>query len=290
MKTALAVAVLRGYEARDPITARPMCADIEAVRAAISRGLGHPWHRLRPRSPSLRLLRGLPQAAEPLGGPGGRRGRRPLRRALLRPCLRRRPHRRHPRRRGLLAPSRGAAHVRLEPGPAERASPRSRRSYERATSDAADLLDLSAKVTRAVGACGLGLLTARALRACGLDEADCRLASALEKKAICDPGLFPGMPADQRRSALAIAMRNEAIRCACRGVGSFCRATQDRTGGPVAGAARRTPPGPRREADPHHTAGKPVLHLDATLRPELARTVLPRLGWKRSRRQRRSWR
>ena len=72
------VAVLRGYEARDPLTRQPMCADIDAVHAAITAGSEIHGTACVRGSQSLRLLRGLPQAAEPLGGPGGRRGRRPL--------------------------------------------------------------------------------------------------------------------------------------------------------------------------------------------------------------------
>ena len=38
----------------------------------------------------------------------------------------------------------------------------------------------------------------RALLAGGLDEADCRLAAALEERRLRDPGLYPGMPAEER--------------------------------------------------------------------------------------------
>ena len=273
----IAVAVLRGYEARDPITRRPMCADIDAVHAAITAGSDIHGTACIRGAHRCAFFEGCPkqrnrlevQAAEVVVAPYDA-----LFSGLAFDAA----------RIGVILVDEGCwrrAEVRLtcdwsQDPPSARLS-RSRRSYERATSDAADLLDLSAKVTRAVGACGLGLLTARALRACGLDEADCRLASALEKKAICNPGLFPGMPADQRRSALAIAMRNEAIRWRVAVWEAF--AEQLRTGRE---GRLRVLPGERLQVlgvKPIHITLQaiPVLHLDATLRPELARTVLPRL-------------
>jgi hypothetical protein len=89
------------------------------------------------------------------------------------------------------------------------------------------------------------------------------------------------MPREQRRAALIVAKLNEAIRT--RIVVWLALAEQLRTGND--GRVRLVGAGPAPCLEVHgvkaiHVTlqGKPVLHLDATLRPELARTVLPRLS------------
>ena len=155
---------------------------------------------------------------------------------------------------------------------------RSRRSYERATSDAADLLDLSAKVTRAVGACGLGLLTARALRACRPRRGGLPAGFSAREEGHLQPRPLPrhaGRPAS-KRARHGDAQRGNSLRVSrCgRHWPSNCRTGRE--------GRLRVLPGERLQVlgvKPIHITlqAMPVLHLDATLRPELARTVLPRL-------------
>ena len=79
----------------DPRTRTPMCRDVAAVRAAIDARLERARDRLRRRRAPLRLLRRLPEAAQPRRGRRRRRRRRRPRGALHR--LRGRGRRRSPR-------------------------------------------------------------------------------------------------------------------------------------------------------------------------------------------------
>ena len=140
------VAVLRGYEARDPLTGQPMCADIEAVRAAITAGSDiHGTACIRGANRCAFFDGCLKQRNRARGR------RRPtwcrrLRRALLRPCGRCRAHRRDPDRRGLLAPSRGDGVPATGARSADALASRHGAGAARAgDADAADLLDLAAR-------------------------------------------------------------------------------------------------------------------------------------------------
>ena len=271
------VAVLRGYEARDPLTRQPMCADIDAVHAAIT--AGSEIH-------GTACVRGMHRCAH-FDGCLKQQNRREVETAdvvvaaydalfsglaIDAGSL------------GLIVIDEGCwrrAEERLtsnwsQPWPLAH-SPRSRRSYERATADAADLLDLAARVARAVALSEAGALTSEALRAAGVGEEDCRTAAALERKAICDAGLFPGMDRQERRAAMAAAKRNEAIRARI----AVWQALAEQLRAGREGRVWVLPDNQLQVlgVKPAHVTmlGKPVLHLDATLRPELARTVLPRL-------------
>lgn len=270
------VAVLRGYEAHDPITGAPMCVDVDAVRAAIT--AGSDIH-------GTACVRGTHRCAF-FEGCRKQRNRSDVAAAdiVIAPY--------DALFSGIAVDASGIGVILIDEGCWRRAevrltcdwsreppihSARSRSGYERAVADAVDRLGLAARVTETIRGCGVGPLSSEALRAAGLGVEACRNAATLERKAIRDPGLFPGMTAEQRRTAVAAAQRNEAIRTRIAVWEAI--AIQLATG---AEGRVRVLPGDCLQVlgvKPIHVtlAGKPVLHLDATLRPELARTVLPRL-------------
>ena len=145
---------------------------------------------------------------------------------------------------------------------------------------AADLHELRHRAAAAFAE--YGPVARSRLLAAGLDEAGCRLAASLEERRLRDPRLLPGMSAEDRRRAAAQA----AVNARTDGFIELWQAMRDL----VAGTAehdgrlfvRRGKSG--REVvvtgvRPIHPTlrDKPILHLDATLRPDLARTVLPGL-------------
>lgn len=150
----------------------------------------------------------------------------------------------------------------------------------------ADLHALRAKAVAAFLANGEGPIRRRHLTAAGLTEEAARLALGFELRRIRDPGLFPGMSRDLRktamrqvqvnlRSRLYSAIWDAIARLLESGVAADGRleiGSEDvKTGGHSLTVRRQKPI--------HHSLqGKPVLHLDATLRPALARTLLPDLG------------
>ena len=145
---------------------------------------------------------------------------------------------------------------------------------------AADLHELRHRAAEAFAE--YGPVARSRLLAVGIDEAGCCLAASLEARRLRDPRLLPGMSAEDRRRAAAQA----AVNARTDGFIELWQAMRDL----VAGTAehdgrlfvRRGKSG--REVvvtgvRPIHPslAAKPILHLDATLRPGLARTVLPGL-------------
>ncbi|MEE3099481.1 MAG: hypothetical protein VX463_06885, partial [Pseudomonadota bacterium] len=161
-----------------------------------------------------------------------------------------------------------------------------RRAFERQASDLADLKDLRARAGRALAALGPGPAKRSAFLAQGLDPESCRLAAGIEGKRLRDPGLHPGMSPAARGPAIALAKINARIRKVIR----FWRALAVLLEGGVetSGRIRIAAPDPKTglheivvaRVKPVHPnfRGIPVLHLDATLRPALARTILPDLS------------
>lgn len=149
---------------------------------------------------------------------------------------------------------------------------------------AADLHDLRTRAVAAFDANGAGPILRRHFVAAELTAEDARHAGGLEQRRLRDPGLFPGMSRELRKDAMRqvrINARTRPYLAAWRVIGRLLASGVGADGrleieAEDADSVRRITV--RRQKPIHHTlAGKPVLHLDATLRPELVRTLLPNL-------------
>lgn len=150
----------------------------------------------------------------------------------------------------------------------------------------ADLHELRTRLAAALRTGEPGPLRRATLDAGGLSAKDCLHAAALETRRLRDPGLKPGAPEHVREAARGDAAWNAEARRHAR----FWRALAAflEGGGERSGRVRlATPGGSERGAEAivegvqrvqRSLRDVPVLHLDATLRPELAETVLPRLA------------
>jgi hypothetical protein len=149
----------------------------------------------------------------------------------------------------------------------------------------ADLHDLRARAVAAFLANGAGPVHRRRLAAAGLGAEAARLARGLEQRRLRDPGLFPGMSRELRKTAMRqvrLNIRSRFYIAAWDAIGRLLAGGHGADGRLEIGAEDvRTGVHPltvRGQKPIHHTLqGKPVLHLDATLRFELARTLLPDL-------------
>jgi hypothetical protein len=272
------VAVLRGYEAVEPRTRAPMCRDIAAVRAAIEARL---------------------EVHETACAANGRRC------AFFEGCLKQRnraevagaevvvaPH--QALYTGFAVEAGSIAAILIDEGLWESAVREPTRigieafAYEmlghslgRRDSDAAvaDLQDLRRRAVQAM--IDDGPVSRSRLRAPGLDAEACLLAVSLEARRLRDPGLYPGMPEAARKTIGAIAVVNART----YGFIEFWQALAELAAGDREHDGRLQV---RRTGSPevlvsglraiHPTLRhKPILHLDATLRPELAAAVLPGL-------------
>ena len=149
----------------------------------------------------------------------------------------------------------------------------------------ADLDDLRRRAVAAFTANGPGPLARPVLLAAGLTAEDCREAVKFELGRIQPLPLEPGASQAQRSAAAGVARHNATAR-ACvehwRAVEAFLAGSEETCGrvvidepDPETGLHRIVVRGVHAI---HQTLRDiPVLHLDATLRPELARTILPRL-------------
>jgi Bifunctional DNA primase/polymerase, N-terminal len=286
-KVAGPVAVLRGYEAHDPITQEPICRDHEMVRFALYEDLrvgssvcysSKTWQCphlvgcLKQQNkrdvakadvvlaPYDVLFTGLGAGSEPFG---------------------------------LLVIDEGcwqrAEHV-LRGPPVEKLATTGLsaglRNYDPdGVAAMADLAALRAKAQIALAKNGPGAVALATLSEAGLSAEDCDHAAFLEERCIRDPEIYPGMKPHKRRAVMAIVKRNEVA----RRLAAIWRAMAEIIGGQLlpTGLLRITSPHP--ETDLHsivlhnhlrlaeNLAGLPSLHLDATLRPELAQIILPGL-------------
>jgi len=274
------VAVLRGYLARDRVARQPMCLDVEAVAAAMTARSNiqsttciHGEHRCsffsRCRKQANRLevetadvvvaaydvlFSGLAVDAASIG-------------VILidEGCWSR------------AARTTSCAWEEGVPGGIMRKA-RSRRRYEQAAEATAVLLNLRQRLAAAIDE--PGVLRSAAVLAAGLTEADCRDAARFERQTLQETGLYPGMDREARRAAKKAVQANEPIHARIAVWSAL--AEQLRTGCEGRVRVVATEPSPQlevHEVKPVHVTlqGKPVLHLDATLRLELARTVLPRM-------------
>ena len=145
----------------------------------------------------------------------------------------------------------------------------------------ADLHDLRGRAVAAFADCG-PVARSRLLEV-GLDEAACRLAAELEARRLRDPGLHPGMPAEDRGRAAAQAAVNARTHSFIELWQAMAELAAGETEHDGRLHVRRSRDGAREVVVAgvraiHPTLrDKPILHLDATLRPALATSVLPGL-------------
>jgi putative DNA primase/helicase len=155
----------------------------------------------------------------------------------------------------------------------------------------ADLVAARMKLWKALQASEPGVLRHGLLLAAGLTVEECEKAAALEHRRLRDAGLLPGMPAGERRARIAKIMPPDGIPWAppgrCATLWLILAAALE-TGHDAAGVElfhERTDAGSvkslrlrwRSRLRGGWAAGVPILHLDATLRPELVEPYLPRM-------------
>ncbi len=287
-ESGVTVAVHRGYEAQHPLHAVPMCRDLDMVRMAITSGLPvfpnsclqrggsrcHAFdHCLKQENlreietaevviaPYDALFTGLTINAESV--------------ALLvidEGCWARALR----ETRGIYVETLTAIVLPLSPQWDDPAA--EERAWQR-------LFSLRQRVATALSANGCGPVLRSTLAAYDLTEADCSEAAALEIQLRADPKLRPGLPQGARRHAAELsAEANRSIRreTLLRALAQLLHGSQE-----CDGRVRTLKPAPRTGiheivvTDLHSMdesfAGKPVLHLDATLRPALAGAILPGL-------------
>ena len=279
-------AVLHGYEALHPISREPMCRDLDAVRAAISTGKAVP--------PSV-CSRGPKYQCDHLEGCLKRQNRLEIANADVVVA----PYdalftgvSNDADRFGAILIDEGcwARAVRLTSNiwveSFDRVGIRALATENDRQGDA--MADLAALRTRARAMFfqnGPGLLRRQMVLDAGFTLADCAAARELEIACLQDPNLFPGMAQWRRPKAFRIAQENATILQVLRLWGNLGKLIGDASG--EDGRIRILPPNPTtglhevRVMDMtmihDHLARTPILHLDATLRDEIARTVLPRL-------------
>ena len=159
------------------------------------------------------------------------------------------------------------------------------------TGATADLVDARTRLCKALGVTEPGPLRVGLLEAVGLTPDDCRNAATLERRRMRDAGILPGMSPAQRRKRVEAVLPGSGEpwappgRCATLWL---ILAEALEKGHDAAGAElvhERTENGSIRALKLRwHSrmragwaAEAPILHLDATLRPELVQTYLPRL-------------
>ena len=142
----------------------------------------------------------------------------------------------------------------------------------------ADLHDLRGRAVEALGTAG-PVARSRLLRV-GLDKTACLLGVQLEERRLRDPGLFPGISGAERKAAMERVRTNEQtwpfidVWTAMQDIVAGSQENDGRL------QVRSTAAGLHEivvtgvQAVHPTLRDKSVLHLDATLRPELARSVL----------------
>ena len=149
----------------------------------------------------------------------------------------------------------------------------------------ADLQALRVQLRTALLANGPGPVHGDGLRAAGLDADACRLAVSLEQRRWQDPGLQPGLAPADRRRAMAVAQSNGQIALHTALWSALATLLDGETD--CDGRVRIGARDEKTERSPIIVSGlaalhpnlmsKPVLHLDATMVPRIAGTVLPGL-------------
>jgi hypothetical protein len=278
--------VLRGYEAKDPVTGEPMCRDIDAVRAAVASGQKvqptvcqkgehrcvHFDHCAKQRNrdavagadvvlaPYDALFSGLAFAEDDIGLIVIDEG-----------CWQR-----------AIAETRGIFIDDLETEPIRDMA--GARVGEKSAGSMADLADLRRQLRKALAEAADGPVTRTPLIAHGLDAHILQLAAALERRRMRDPGLLLGLPAAARKDAFRQAAINERVRKFADLWAALARLVDGSvsTDGRVRlqkpnGDGRREIVVRQLKSLHESLRNKPVLHLDATFRADLAGAILPRL-------------
>ncbi|MFC4669425.1 bifunctional DNA primase/polymerase [Seohaeicola nanhaiensis] len=286
-QTGVTVAVLRGYEMRHPTRGEPMCRDVEAVRLALTAGLdvsntvcrdklnrACQFHDTCLKQENRREVAAADVVIAPYDALFTGFSSEPGTFALLlidEGCWAR-----------AMTENR---ELKVETLAEQSISGRKGGSSKlAAAASAADLLDLRHTLMKALMATGPGAVRKGDLVAGGLTVEHCRRAAGLEYARRRDPGLYPGMSREERPVATAIAAQNQM---ATRLGGLFNIFGDILEGNDNRGQVRILPPDPKTGLHDLLITGmhvihpnlrsKPVLHLDATLRPEIARRVLPTL-------------
>lgn len=281
-------AVWRGYEARHPRLRRPMCADLEAVRAAIQAGVDvHSAACATQNGRRCIHFDGCPKQANRAEVADADVvfaaydtlftgfAIQPASVALLlidEGCWAR-----------AVDESDGLC-VESLPGDLidrDAAAARTPEAFGRT----ADLHELRGRLAAAMSANGPGPLSRRLLRAHGLNADDAGVARSIEKRRFRDPGLFPGMAREALRSATVQAAINQRtlrylkLWSAVREL-LFGEADADgriAIGDPDQRSGLRPIDVLSTKIVHPNLRDLPMVHLDATLRAELAGTVLPNL-------------
>lgn len=281
------VAVLRGYERKDPLSGEPMCRDLDAVRAALK---------------SAQKVRD-----SVCSGPDGAKCE------FFDICLKQQNLREVAAADVVVAPYdalfTGLAFERddvallmVDEGCWARALEQMNGVFVEEISDEliagmggdqigrgpvgamADLIAFRNKVAKALAANGPGPVSRSALRDAGVTLDDCQRAAQLERWRLQDTKLHPGMPAEVRRTAFRIAARNARALLLASLWQSLAHHIAGRSA--ASGQLRIREPNSsgrhevvlRRVRGLHDSLrGKPVLHLDATMRPDLVHRILPEL-------------
>jgi putative DNA primase/helicase len=153
----------------------------------------------------------------------------------------------------------------------------------------ADLAEARGKLWRVLGHHGNGAISVAALRGAGLTPKECALAAGWERRRLRDPGLLPGMDAARRAERIRKVLPPEGEPWAPPGRAAVLwmlladALDGDHDAAGVVVFDDVTPNGTVRSLRLHWRAGLrdgwaagiPVLHLDATLRPDLVRPFLP---------------
>ncbi|WP_238547862.1 bifunctional DNA primase/polymerase [Meridianimarinicoccus roseus] len=147
----------------------------------------------------------------------------------------------------------------------------------------ADLQALRVLLRDALVANGPGPVHGHVLRAVGLDAEACRNAADLEQRRCQDPGLRPGLSPQDRKRATAVAHGNArsalnqelwSVLAVLLEAGVECDG-RVRVGARDPGTGQSAIVINKLAALHPNLVGKPILHLDATMVPRIAGTVLP---------------
>ena len=155
----------------------------------------------------------------------------------------------------------------------------------------ADLVDVRSRLCKALKVTEPGPLRHGLLDAVGLTPDDCRNAASLERRRMRDAGLLPGMASVERRRRIEAVLPPAGEpwappgRCATLWLilAEALENGHDAAGAELvhemteAGSVRALRLRWRSRLRGGWAAEAPILHLDATLRPELVRTYLPRI-------------
>jgi hypothetical protein len=158
-------------------------------------------------------------------------------------------------------------------------------SKDKTTAAKTDLVALRQMATAAFMANGPGPVRRDCLIASGVTREICSSAIELEEDCMRSPHLYPGMPEFERITAFKVAAQAERsllIVAVWRSLADLLASEQE-----CDGRLRVLEPDQKTHLHELLLTGlmtlqdkitsKPVIHLDATMRPELARTILPRL-------------